>query len=280
MMIINLPHFLSRLHLRVYKIVRLFFLFLLTEPRAFLVACRYFSSKEFYLRNLKVMSKDDLDCAIAEGKSVIRLGDGEIFLYYFGSIPGNQDYAFDLRKFFFRIVDEYKKDGAYILGLGTDYVSLSNEELKKRKLYKIWFLSKVFFYTKSRRDVSYFNAHFFYKTNGFRHTLSGQLKNKNVLVVANAMQIEKLKQSPFVTEYSVTFLCGPDKNGFKYYELLLQQILFYVAHEPENWRVILAIGPTSKVLVYELSKRGVVGYDIGQGVGAIYGESLLEKDLR
>lgn len=230
--------------------------------------------------HIKIIEEKDLFKSIESGKSLIRLGDGETYIMQGGSIPGNQNYDHKLKTGLLKIITTYTSKSPYILGIATDYLSLPSSELKRRKMRKIWSPSKLLFFKKFNKRESYFNAHFFYKSNSFKEALTTQLKSSKVLVVANEEQMEALKKTTFVQDFCPTFLESPGSNGFSFKDDIYKKIVSVVQDDKKYWRVILSIGPTSKVLAYELSHEGIVCYDVGQGISVIYSDIGLDKDLK
>ena len=85
------------------------------------------------------------------------------------------------------------------------------------------------------------------------------LEGKDVTVICGEGVLDKLEYKALDVCHSVEYVYGPSMNAYSYYDKLLEQ-----AKKIDKNRLVLAIlGPTAKVLVYDLYKAGYTAWDIG-----------------
>lgn len=247
------------------------------EPAYTIKYIIHFFAKDFS-QSVSFLTKEALVESIRNGKSLIRLGDGEAYIFYHGSIPGNQTFNKELRDHFSRLIHEYTEDSPYLIGVAT-YLTQTNEELRTKKLLRTWLPFKIWYQSQFNKKTPYFDAHLFYRTGAFQKTLTNILRENNILIVTNKKSIEYIKQTPLEKTFSIQYLEIPESNANDHYQTIYETILNTVKESGQSWRVLLSAGPTSKALAFNLSKEHVICYDIGLGIHAIYGKSDLEKVL-
>lgn len=229
-----------------------------------------FSNQARFLEN------EQLTEELRKGRSLIRLGDGEIYMINYGSIPQYQPYNSRLRKIYLDIIQNYTDGSPYILGIPQQYVSMPNHELRKRELLRCWLPLKILFKYIFPHKASYFDAHTFYRKGGFEKVLKSILETHKVLMVTNKQNIELLASGDLNQKVNVSYLETPEYNAFKDYDQLLQDIKNHIGEAKSDYRIVLAAGPTSKALVYELSLAGYICYDIGKGIETVYRKNEIE----
>lgn len=85
------------------------------------------------------------------------------------------------------------------------------------------------------------------------------LQGKDVTVICGEGVLDKLQYHALDVCNSVEYIYGPSMNAYAEYEGLLEQ-----AKKIDKKRLVLVIlGPTAKVLVYDLYKAGYTAWDIG-----------------
>lgn len=230
---------------------------------------RVFSNEASFL------SDQELVEALESGKSLLRFGDGEIYMMNFGSIPQYEPYNSRLRKYFFKIINDYKSTSPYIIGIPT-FVNDSNEKLHSQGKLNVWLPLKILYRFVFPHNVQYFDAHLFYREGGFERSLNLILKKYRVIVVTRAFNIQLMKDAGIEEKLDVSFIETPERESFRLVPQLLNEVLSLIGGNKELYRVALATGPASKVLVYELSKLGIVSYDIGRGIEAVYRKNEIE----
>ena len=223
------------------------------------------------------MSEKELLSMLKKGKSLIRYGDGEIYMINYGSVLSYQPYNRRLRNYLLRAIKEYSNDSPYIIGIPKKYISMPNKELKKINLLNCWLPLKVVYKNVfPKKDVYYFDAHQFYFDKSFERILEPVLKGKKVILVTGAHNIKTAKDAGMHKRLNVVFIETPSYDSFSKFDEILEKIIESV-QDKDNTRVLLSVGPASKALVYELSKMGIISYDLGRGVESVYGKNSIEN---
>ncbi len=125
----------------------------------FLYILRYFQPR--YKHNCNFYSTDELIENIKNGKSLIRIGDGEIGLLHYLPIH-YQKWSRDIRNDFLKIIKNYNENSPYLLGIPL-FVNYSNTELRKIKKLNCWIPLKVTYESIFNKYCKYVDAHVFYK---------------------------------------------------------------------------------------------------------------------
>lgn len=228
-----------------------------------------FFNKAIFLSDAELVEE------LKNGKSLLRLGDGEIYMMNFGSIPQYEPYNKNLRQYFFEIIKNYKSSSPYIVGIPT-FVNTSNAELRKIGKLNVWLPLKILYRFVFPHNVKYFDAHLFYREGGFERSLNLILKNYKVIIITRAFNIQLMMDAGIEEKLDVSFIETPGRESFRLVSKIIKEVTSRIEVNKGNYRVILATGPASKVLVYELSKLGIVSYDIGRGIEAVYRKNKIE----
>ena len=239
---------------------------------------RYFDRE--YKVSVRFMSDRELSAQLDQGKSMIRLGDGEIYLINYGD-SARQDYRPRLRAYLLRIIQSYDPEtGAYLLGLPKEFLGRPNRELQDLHMLRTWLPSKIAFERLFPPQQPYFDAHLFYRDGAFTQTLGHALRSHRTVVVTNPDHIARLKKAGLGGPLNLSFVSCAPHNAFDEFDGLLGRILSLVETGQERlYRVLLSAGPASKALVYELSRRGIASYDLGRGIETAYGGGTLEHEI-
>lgn len=237
---------------------------------------RYFDN-DFRVQ-AKFMRDEELLGYLEAGKSLIRINDGEINLSHYGNIH-YQDFHPRLREYILKIIDEYDvKNGPYLIGLPEDYLGMPNREIRAKQMILIWLSIKITFRNRFRKDEPYFDAHLFYKNGAFERVLERTLKKHKVILVTNEGNMKLMQQAGIERHLDVSFVLCPEQNAFGEFDRLMDSVVRLIPPGREKkYRALLAAGPASKALAYELSKRGIVSYDLGRGIEAVYRPNTIEE---
>lgn len=238
-------------------------------------ACTYFL-KGFAL-NTQFYSNEELIDLLKKGKSIIRLGDGDIV-----SIPldiENCYHRFDqeLKDMYTTIIKNYHKNSPYILSVPI-FINKTNTELKnlgKRKLE--WGLPmKVMFMLNFNKDCPYADAHNFYYDNYFDNVIAPLFKDRKAIFITNKKTIEKQKGNKNLPWQDVIYVESPEVNAMDAYEGIkcnLDKVL--VGIDRNDVVIFAAMGPVGKYIVYEYANKGYQGIDIGKVSEVMFtGESI------
>lgn len=242
---------------------------LFRNPRYFFAyAARYLDPD--YTVHPKVLSDDSLITSIESGASLIRLGDGEIYLMNYGSIH-YQDYDPELRAGLFQLVREYTDTSPYRIGIPLQ-LSLSNQELRARALLHCWLPLKICFNLYFPKNVRYFDAHLFYRSGMFDKSLSMYLKDKHVVCAGNQKVLDDTLYKHLSKHAAhVSFVISSERNAYGQKEELISKIDLALSEVQGGMPpvILLAVGPASKIIAYEYAKRGIQALDIGHGIETV-----------
>lgn len=241
----------------------------------YILGYAYAYPQKIFKQHARFLSPTELQTELERGKSLLRLGDGEIYMMNYGDIPQYELYQPRLRDYFFILVRTYTSDSPYLIGIPI-FVNYTNKELRDMGKLYVWLPLKVLFRFVFPKDVSYFDAHLFYRDGGFAQSLESILKKHKTVVVTRAYNIALMQESGFDTKIQTTYIEAPEKNSFAVMDTLLQKIQDVVGDNKQEYRVVLSVGPASKALVYELSKRGIISYDLGKGIESVYRKNTIE----
>lgn len=225
------------------------------------------------------LSDEEFHEALIAGRSLIRLGDGEVYIVHHGSIH-YQDFHPRLREYFLSMIQEYSKTSPYILGIPQTYLGMSNTELRQKNLFHCWLPFKVAYQMLFNARAPYFDAHLFYRDGAFANTLEGILKDKTVLLVASEKNWNAASSAEIQKHLTVEHIVCPEENAFDAFDAIVQTIRERVdGEDPDAFRVLISAGPASKALVYVLSKERIASYDLGRGIETIYTDKSLEHAI-
>lgn len=225
---------------------------------------------------LKIRSETDaeLGTAIREGKSLIRLGDGEINLLL-GLRNHYQDFNKDLKKHIWRIVTSYSSSSPYVLAVPFS-IKFSNRELRRINRLYVWMPFKVMFWLYFNKAPAYTDAHAFYYDGYFERFVGPELKDKKIILITNAKIIAKWRHNPRLPWSNVEYVVTPEENVLSVYGDIRQKILQCLDKtDPLQTTLIFAMGPVGKELCFELSDR-VQCLDLGRGAETIYSDESIQ----
>lgn len=217
--------------------------------------------------NVNVMSIDDtLNEIITDHKSVIRFGDGE-FNYLSGNSLPFQKYDQRLANYFRKIIEN--RDKNLLICMPEPIMSTKNLVFKSRLFWTYRKFKDYKNYKALESDYTYGNAfisrpYIVYKdkSNAKVHfeLLKKIWENKKVLIVEGKYSRSGVGNDLFSNARKVGRIICPAENAFDFFEEIKKEIL----NNSKYWDLILiALGPTSKPLVFELLGQNVWSIDIG-----------------
>jgi len=219
-------------------------------------------------------TREEIKSLVLNGKSIIRLGDGEINLLL---DLKNHYHKFSpkLKNMMREIISDYSSDSSYILSI-PKFINYRNEELKKIGKLNVWMPLKTMFLLIFPKKVSYMDAHNFYYDNYFEEVIAPIIKDKKVILITKKETIEKEKNSSRVPWEYVSFIETPEENAIDFYDdikkSLDKELLNY---KKEEVLLLVAMGPVGKYLIFEYGDIGYQGIDIGFAIEKIFtGESV------
>lgn len=244
---------------------------------AFIIAYGYYFFQSKFTANALFYTYDEFAEKMKEGKSFLRLLDGEIHIMNGGSL-GYQNYNERMAKAFKEIVANYNESSPYIIGLAKEYINRTNEDLKKDNMFHVWLPQKVTFKLRFPKKEKYGDGHSFYRDGFFINILEKVLLDRHLLIVTNAKSIEAFKNNKAVPFKKFSFVETPATNSYDMYDKIVsdtKKALEEISKQ-EKPVIIFSTGPASKQLVYEFSMKGYQSYDIGRGFEVLYSDESIE----
>lgn len=209
---------------------------------------------------------------IQKGKSIIRIGDGEIGLIH-GRDIHYQKYARDLSQNLKDIIKQYDEKSTYVLSIPI-FVNHKNEELNRTsEKLSCWLPLKIEFNAMFNKKVPYADAHFFYYKDKMLDFFERFLTDCHVLFVTNEKTINSIKKSidTKLELKSFDFVTTPSEDSFFHVDDIKNAIdEKLIGHGKKHVKIVISTGPTSKYLAYIYSKSGYICYDFGFGIRYIY----------
>lgn len=234
----------------------------------------YFNSR--YIPVVQYYKNEELVSCLKAGKSLIRFGDGEIYIINGGNI-GYQNAPILLQKKLKEIINSYSSNSSYILGINKIPLSKSNSQLKKDNLLNCWLPTKVYWELYFNKSARYFDSAAFYFNETLPKYFEEYLRSKLLIVVTNIDNINSLKNNNSLPFANISYIETPKTDTFDQYNHLFLNIKKLVLHHDKNKVVVLlACGPASKPLALDLSMEGIVSIDIGRGIEIAYSETRID----
>ncbi|WNO78223.1 SP_1767 family glycosyltransferase [Streptococcus suis] len=198
--------------------------------------------------------------------SVVRFGDGEIDLILGHSIPYqayDKELAGALKTILqmpsneqllvclpdvFQNLERYNSNARYFWSKHFEQYHAFYEEECQSEWYGSTFLSRPYIDLVDKSQSEHYFA-----------AIKGLWENRDILIVEGETSRSGMGNNLFDGATSVSRIICPSKNAYSSYDQILSAIL---AHA-ENRLVILMLGPTAKVLSYDLTMRGYQAIDLG-----------------
>lgn len=259
-----------------YKSVRFVVRYLVRDP-LFVIYYSFAYARNGYVVNAKFYNDEQITNEIKQGKSIVRIGDGEIGLLHKRSIS-YQRADKDLIYFLQKSIKEYTIESPYVIAIPI-FLNWTNEVLKEKKVFSCWLPLKVEFLRSFNRKAIYADAHFFYYKNKFEKNLEDYLRTKKIIVNTTKENIDLQKKTIEASFEVLGWVEAKSPEPFEWYEKTKKEIDALIETYPGNDKdivLILSSGPLSKVLAYEYSLRGVQALDIGKGFEHIYNSNNFE----
>jgi hypothetical protein len=251
------------------KIYQFFVHGLLLEPKILgLFLCSFITGTK--PNTVHAVSEEALLEAVGNGRSIIRLGDGETMILM-GRDIHFQPYSPELRSGLDEIITNYTDQAPYIIGSPIDQLAAADNELKTIGRMRIWRLFRIYFQHKFPQTTKYCSLVLFYHQNTFEKKIASALADRHVICVGNKKVLDQKLRAYFSSNFpQATFVTAPSYDAFKEEQRICKEIDLTLAEHPDIRPVILmAIGPASKVIAYKYAMQGVQALDIGHGMEII-----------
>jgi hypothetical protein len=238
------------------------------DPTVFLLFCLSFI-RPTQPTKVNELTNTELIKAIGRGRSVIRFGDGEALLLT-GRDISFQPTSKELDKGLRIILRNYSDGAPYILGIPTNKLVDTEQALKAAGTLRIWRLYRVLFSKRFKKKPAYCPLTYFYTQNTFENDVMPLIKNRHIIWVSKEENYDKNLTDYFSQNAEqVTYINTPATNAFQMYEEIKAEVLVATHRHQLRPIILLAAGPATKVLAYELCKAGIQCLDVGQGVRVI-----------
>jgi len=235
-----------------------------------------------YVPAVQFMDTATVANLVRQGKSLIRLGDGEIYLLNHGDIPFEKSTP-RLREQYRKAITSYTTDSSYILALNRVPLRTPNRTLREKDLLTCWLPSKVYYELYFNHGAPYTDAAMFYFKETIPEYFEGYLRTKQIVFVSNATICATFKENKKIPFELVSVVVTPETNAFAEYDRIKAEVMTHVEKMGRDKVVVLAaFGPASKVLAYEFSQIGIQVLDVGQGISTAYtgNDHSLSKNIR
>lgn len=236
-------------------------------------ACTYFL-RDFSFK-IQFYTDEEIISLLKKGKSIIRLGDGEISTIPLGLENCCQTPNSTIKKMLRRVIREYSVESPYVLSVPR-FLNTSNSELRGMNKLHLWMPVKVMFLLRFNKNVPYMDAHNFYYDNYIENVISPIFKDKTVILVTKKETIEKHKNNPNIPWSKIGYVETPEKEALLEYENIKRSIDREINDlSPNNVVLFFAMGPVGKYIIFEYANRGYQCIDVGRGLEVMFtGESI------
>lgn len=231
---------------------------------------RHFERKHYekgrYDNKLHILTTDEtLSLLEKEKVSFLRYGDGEIAIMKGESIPF-QEYDEKLAKRLKRLL-KTNTDG---LKVGIPYYYMhpvkSLNDFTER-FAKALSMQRRFLCRNCGKDMIYIDTcitqvYQTYKKYDFKRyykRMQNLLKDRDITIICGEDVLNRLEYKAFDVCKSVEFITAPSMNAYAKYEELLKRAL----KTSKKRLICIVLGPTAKVLAYDLHKKGYQAWDMG-----------------
>jgi len=209
--------------------------------------------------------------AIIAGKSIIRLGDGEVL-----NLTGRDIYfqtaTKKIQASLYQLITEYGEDSKYVLGVPVKKLTATEQDLPAREL-KIWRLYRTYFPKRFNKKQSYISLTWFYKQGIFHTHVRPLLQHKHVIFISNVNVLDEHLRDYAQEHFSASsFIEAPSKNADAQSESIISTINEKLASSTLPCVIVFAAGPALKSIAADfiLKKQNPVQFlDVGHGLSLV-----------
>ena len=214
---------------------------------------------------------ESIEAIINSNKSVIRFGDGE-FNLILGNGIGFQEYNHELSTRLKEIMTT--NDPNILIGLSRRFGCLNdvNEDVRaywrwfmvqhREQLYKMIDFNKVYIDTcltaHSIEVEDHTTPECKADTKKYYNLVRKIWDNKDITII-KGQDVNEFKYDIYDNAKSVNYIYGPLENAYREYKHILSE----AEKISKDRLVLITMGPTAKVLAYDLHKKGYRVIDIG-----------------
>lgn len=256
------------------RAVRFFLFHIYKNPSyLFTYARHFFDSK--YTFSVNYFATEEFAELVKSGKSVIRIGDGEVYYLNYGGLPA-QVFDEKLRSEMHDALKNYSATSPYVIGFNKVPLQTTNKKMRKHNLLHSWLPVKVYYDLHLKNKlVKYFDASVFYYNDTIPVHFESFLLNKHIILVSNASNIAKFKSNTTIPFPQVSFVETPAIHSYEAIDTIQESVLELVSDKKQTV-VLAACGPTSKALAYRFAQIGLLTIDIGTGMEIAYTDTRID----
>lgn len=232
--------------------------------------CRYIERRYYrkggYQGTLKILTPEEtLTLLETKNISFLRYGDGEIAIMKGKSIPF-QEYDKELS----RRLRQVLKQGNDQLKIGIPYYYINplitlNQYVEN--FAGTLFEQRQFLIKECKKNDRYidtcitqmYQTYEKYDFENYYRRMQELFRGKSVTVICGKGILDKLEYSALKVCKSVEYIYASQANAYAEYDKLLEKAL----QTDKNRLICIVLGPTAKVLVYDLYKNGYQAWDMG-----------------
>ena len=228
---------------------------------------------------------ESVEAILNSNKSVARFGDGE-FNLILGNAIGFQEYNQELSDRLKEILTT--KDEGMLIGISNRFGSLDDVDAQVRAYWRNFMTEhRQELYTYLDFDKTYIDtcmtAHSIevddHRTEACQadtekyYNLVRQIWEGKDITIIKGEGTEKFEFDIYDNAKSVSYIYGPKEHAFRDYKRILAE----AEKLPQDRLIIAVLGPTAKLLAYDLHKKGYRVLDIGH-MGKAYNWLKTHKD--
>lgn len=201
------------------------------------------------------------------GNCIVRFGDGEFMMMSEKNICF-QEYDMTLSSMLYDTIKDLDSDNLLIC-LPEPLKNLKTIKKGSKRVWKLnFFLNRKIYLRCLNSQYHYGNAfvsrpYMAYKSNeqaNYAFTKILELfKEKNILIVEGKLSRSGVGNDLFSSANTLSRIICPSSNAFIIYDRIVEAVMKY----GKNKLILVALGPTAKPLIRELSKQGYWALDIG-----------------
>jgi Glycosyltransferase GT-D fold len=252
----------------IVRVVRFIKKYSVAHPRFFgTYAWHYFSPR--FLPRVSFLKPKALLELLQAGKSFIRFGDGEIYLLNGGTM-GYEASTPRIRSMYQRIIRSYTNDAPYVLGINEGPLTTTNADLKDLGLLHCWLPLKSYYQAFFPKGIAYLDSSIFYFNEMVPLYVEPYLQGKTVVIVTRQKNIEAIKNNPRIPFADIKYVETPDTHTSRVYDAIYESVKAVLVANNKPAVVLVACGPMSKIMVYDLAEAGYQAIDIGIGIELMY----------
>lgn len=246
-----------------------------------LYAVTYFIFRFFVKKGTPIYfySDDELVKMLHEGKTIIRLGDGDMVNIVLGMENVYHRDDIRLRDMYTEIISGYSTKSPYVLSVPR-FICLSSKELYAMGGAKkvAWGARmKAMFYLQYSKNCGYMDAHNFYYDNYFASIVAPVFLHKKVICITNKKIIEEQSKNKALPWQDIMFIESPEIDAIDAYDTIVKSLdTLLLPYDKHEVIIFAAMGPIGKGILCKYAKLGYQGVDIGRGLEVAYKNESLE----